>query len=359
MKYLSVCSGIEAATVAWHSFGWKPAAFSEIDKFPAAVLEYHYPTVSNLGDMLEYKEWAIDKIDILVGGTPCQSFSVAGQRKGLDDSRGNLALVYLRIAERFRPRWILWENVHGILSSNRGRDFGTFLGKMGKLGYGYAFRVLNAQYFGVPQRRRRVFVVGYLGDWRPPAAVLVERHSLSRNTKKGKKTRTNVASLTATGVGTCGADDNQGQAGHLIASPLTTRSAEAVDSACSTTVISGCLTAQMSKGINSDCTTTLVCHGTQDLCVGDNAFALGRNNGQENVVFDPFVRKLTPIECERLQGFPDNYTQIPWRGKLKENCPNGHRYKAVGNSMAVPVMKWLGKRIKTIDNVKVSNENRK
>ena len=138
MKYLSVCSGIEAATVAWHPLGWKPTAFSEIEKFPSAVLAHHYPTVPNLGDMTQYKEWNIDQIDLLVGGTPCQSFSVAGLRKGLDDPRGNLCLVYLGLAERFRPRWILWENVPGVLSSGGGRDFGSFLGALAELGYGWA-----------------------------------------------------------------------------------------------------------------------------------------------------------------------------------------------------------------------------
>ena len=110
MRYLSVCSGIEAATVAWHDFGWTPAAFSEIDKFPSQVLAHHYPQVPNMGDMTSYKEWDIGAIDVLVGGTPCQSFSVAGLRKGMADPRGNLALVYLGIADHFRPRWIVWEN---------------------------------------------------------------------------------------------------------------------------------------------------------------------------------------------------------------------------------------------------------
>ncbi|MCB0636260.1 MAG: DNA (cytosine-5-)-methyltransferase [Lewinella sp.] len=179
MRYLSVCSGVEAATVAWHPIGWTPAAFSEIEKFPSAVLAHHYPNVPNLGDMTKFKDWPDDlDPDLLVGGTPCQSFSVAGLRKGLDDPRGNLMLTYLAIADRYRPKWLVWENVPGVLSSNGGRDFGTFLGALGQLGYGWAYRVLDAQYFGVPQRRRRVFVVGCLGGWQRAAAVLFERHSL-------------------------------------------------------------------------------------------------------------------------------------------------------------------------------------
>ena len=176
-----MCSGIEAATVAWHPLGWEAAGFAEIEAFPAAVLAHHYPAVRNYGDMTKHKEWDLGAIDLLVGGTPCQSFSVAGLRKGLDDPRGNLMLTYLAIADQRRPRWLVWENVPGVLSSNGGKDFGTFLGALAELGYGFAYRVLDAQYFGVAQRRRRVFVVGYLGDWRRAAAVLFERHSLSGN----------------------------------------------------------------------------------------------------------------------------------------------------------------------------------
>ena len=175
MRYLSVCSGIEAATTAWHGLGWEPAAFAEIEKFPSRVLAHHYPHVENLGDMTKIGESNIGPIDLLVGGTPCQSFSVAGLRGGMEDPRGNLALVYLRLADRMRPRWVVWENVPGVLSSNGGRDFGAFLGGLADIGYGFAYRVLDAQFFGLAQRRKRVFVVGYFGDWRRPAAVLLER----------------------------------------------------------------------------------------------------------------------------------------------------------------------------------------
>ena len=178
-RYLSVCSGIEAATVAWHPLGWEAAAFSEIEAFPRAVLTHHYPNVPLHGDFTTIKGTEYGPVDLLVGGTPCQSFSVAGLRKGMDDPRGNLALGYLGLAARLNARWLVWENVPGVLSSNGGRDFGAFLGGLAELGYGFAYRVLDAQFFGVPQRRRRVFVVGYLGDWRRAAAVLFERHSLS------------------------------------------------------------------------------------------------------------------------------------------------------------------------------------
>lgn len=185
LRYLSVCSGIEAATVAWHPLGFIPVWFAEIDPFARAVLLHHYRSVPNRGDIIRFREWPDAVVDVLVGGTPCQSFSIAGLRAGLADPRGNLALVYLAIAERYWPRWLVWENVTGVLSSNGGRDFGAILGGLVELGYGVAYRVLDAQYvrvdgfpFAVPQRRRRVIVVGHLGDWRRAAAVLFERESL-------------------------------------------------------------------------------------------------------------------------------------------------------------------------------------
>jgi len=200
VRYLSVCSGIEAATVAWHHLGWQPVAFSEIEPFPCKVLAHHYPDVPNLGDMTKFKEWPDANIDVLVGGTPCQSFSIAGLRKGLDDPRGNLMLTYLAIAAKYRPEWVVWENVPGVLSSNAGRDFGTFLGGLAELEYGFAYRVLDAQFvrtdghpYAVPQRRRRVFVVGHLGDWRRAAAVLFDSESLRGNPPPSREAGKEVA----------------------------------------------------------------------------------------------------------------------------------------------------------------------
>jgi DNA (cytosine-5)-methyltransferase 1 len=193
MRYLSVCAGIEAASVAWHELGWKPVAFSEIEKFPSAVLAHQYPDVPNWGDMTKFKEWPNESIDLLVGGTPCQSFSVAGLRKGLADPRGNLMLTYLAIADRYRPEWLVWENVPGVLSSNGGKDFGALLGGLAELGYGFAYRILDAQYFGVAQRRRRVFVVGNARSWQRAAAVLFERESLCGNPAPRRETKQDVA----------------------------------------------------------------------------------------------------------------------------------------------------------------------
>lgn len=197
MRYFSTFSGIEAASVAWHNIpGWTPVGFSEIEPFPSAVLAKRFPHVKNYGDITKYREWDIKpgSFDLLVGGSPCQAFSVAGLRKGLTDPRGNLALVFLGMADYYKPKWILWENVPGVLSSNGGRDLGSFLGALAEIGYGACYRVLDAQHFGVAQRRRRIFLVGHLGDWQPAAEVLLEPESLPWNNPESNKTRKGTSS---------------------------------------------------------------------------------------------------------------------------------------------------------------------
>jgi DNA (cytosine-5)-methyltransferase 1 len=355
--------------------GWEAAFFSEIEKFPCAVLEHHYPDVPLHGDFTTIEKNEYGKIDLLVGGTPCQSFSVAGLRGGLDDDRGNLALEFCRLAQREQPRWIVWENVPGVLSSNGGRDFGSILGALEDLGYGLAYRVLDAQYFGVAQRRRRVFVVGYLGDWRPAAAVLFERHSMSGHPAPSRQARQEAARAAATSTGGSSGD---GGARPDLAGPLTAgmhkgpRGTEAVES--------GHVVAFSSNMSVPDCQTDgttptlkLGGHGggnppavafsakdygadaTEEL--SPTLRAGGFTNSHQNGGVMPAVsilstvRRLTPVECERLQGFPDNFTAIPWRKKGAEDCPDGPRYKVLGNSMAVPVMRWIGERINAVDDL--------
>lgn len=340
MKYLSVCSGIEAATTAWHSLGWTPVAFSEVEPFPSAVLAHHWPEVPNLGDMTKYEHWNIapDSIDLLVGGTPCQSFSVAGLRKGLRDSRGGLMLTYLEIAQRLRPRWVVWENVPGVLSSNGGRDFGSFLGALGELGYGWAYRVLDAQWFGVAQRRRRVFVVGCLGDAAGAAAVLFESESVRRHSpprrEEGEEPAPSLRTR-APGSGGQGADW-----GHVVAHTLAARSGSSL---CAPDI-------QTYLPWPAQTVPTLNAHFGEKQGLEDQHILAGARLFTP-VAFDTTqitsaVRRLTPRECERLQGFPDDHTLIPWRGKPADQCPDGPRYKAIGNSMAVPVMRWIGERIR-------------
>lgn len=417
MKFLSLCSGIEAASVAWHPLGWEPVGFSEIEKFPNAVLNHHYPSVPNLGDMTRFKEWKDDlAFDLLVGGTPCQSFSVAGLRKGLDDPRGNLALTYCSIAERYQPRWLVWENVPGVLSADKGTAFASFVTALGQIGYHLAYRVLDAQYFGVPQRRKRVFVVGYLGDWRPPTAVLFEPNCSSGNTKTSRKARKGSATDSQESIGENGTKLNADKVGALLAGDYKdinsdglmqgkaiveaqfwngTQIAEALtttsndqrmpdkgrmqmvvepikiqesnlyenhpnDSRVNAVDVCSTVSARWGTGGGNipfvretlpydfyQITAPINRQSRQD---GDPCHTLARDNASHAHIVQSHtsamsVRRLTPIECERLQGFPDNYTRIPYGKKDAENCPDSPRYKALGNSMAVPVMAWIGRRI--------------
>ena len=416
MKYGSVCSGVEAATAAWHPLGWKPQWFSEIEKFPSAVLAHHYPDVPNLGDMTKFKEWPSERsIDVLVGGTPCQSFSIAGLRKGIDDPRGNLMLTYLAIAAQYQPKWLVWENVPGVLSSQRGRDFGTFLGALGQLGYGFAYRVLDAQYFGVAQRRKRVFVVGYLGDWRRAAAVLFERESLSGNPAPSREAGKKAAPTVTQGAPFSRTGNERVETEALVAKCLTARGAGAGNLDPETInmlpiAFGAQNSANQGDSVSTEVTPTLdksktpavvwsimpmnsgkdykarqvdvaqplmangpvggnqggdfvqstpaVAYDTTNITSptngsnpkpGDPVFTLA--SGQHPPLLTPQVRRLTPTECERLQGFPDGFTQIPWRNKAAKDCPDGPRYKAMGNSMAVPVMRWIGERIQKVENL--------
>lgn len=521
---------MEAASVAWHPLGWTPIGFSEIEPFPCAILKHRFPNTPNYGSLTEHHTWPIERgaIDLLVGGTPCQSFSVAGLRKGLADPRGNLALTFLGLADRLKPRWIVWENVPGVLSSGGGRDFGSFLGALVELGYGFAYRVLDAQYFGVPQRRRRVFVVACLGDWRAAAEVLSLREGLRGYLEAGWKKRKGSAAdagaspasgcwwdggqvsqtldavlskgqtmpeknrfpavlqpishwdgsdihptlnQSAKGSGGVGSSNqelfSQGGAYLVPGAPIPFRKSKR---AASTTDNETWVPADVTNTLNNfDLGDTRTTHAvvepfawTQNQreevrILGDKAAAvtlpgthqsnyiaepvthampgsvaptvtssgppysrtgnerveaealaitfqpgnLRREAGAEPsttttttlkasagdqtphvaypVAFDTYnqttsnttqsvrsaasdvdhvgavftqnmaVRRLTPVECERLQGFPDNWSRIPWKGKAETECPDGPRYKACGNSMAVPVMRWIGERIAAVE----------
>jgi DNA (cytosine-5)-methyltransferase 1 len=463
MRYGSVCSGIEAATQAWHPLGWTPAFFSEIEKFPSAVLAHHYGSnmpgeehsgngVPNHGDMTKFEEWPDHAIDLLVGGTPCQPFSVAGLRKGLDDPRGNLALVYLAIAERYKPRWVVWENVPGVFSSTTddipdpcppdidleggngpgdgeeivvedehdGQEthaLGCFLAGLSELGYGVAYRTLDAQYVrtcehtgAVPQRRRRVFVVGYLGDWRRAAAVLFDRESLSGNPpprrEAGQKPAPTLSARTQGGGGlgtdfeldggltaVCGVPecspalkardykgpssdgDGDGDGAPILPVAFSSKDygADAQDEVSATLRAMGHdgshanAGGQVAVAFNARqdpdswdgyCGPIDTDGGTQAVAFAENSCAelrlltapTGGGRAQErNIATDWAVRRLTPRECERLQGFPDDFTMIPYRGKSADRCPDGPRYKALGNSMAVPCMEWIGQRIEMVE----------
>lgn len=488
IRYGSVCSGIEAATMAWQPLGWECAFVAEIEPFPCAVLKERHPHIPNYGDITKYREWPDETIDVLVGGTPCQSFSVAGLRAGLDDPRGNLALIFLGIVERYQPRWVLWENVPGVHSSwsdaqtgaadeesrerieealrmareaglDPGADFGiegfeeadqtsdfdTFLSALEKLGYGIATTILDAQYFGVAQRRERVFVVGHIGGkWQRSAAVLFDAQSLSGNPppsrEKGQGVAHNVAPcIGASGRGFERTGDTRGQdcvipiqeigqrqsgthmngvghgrngdpmytlqsgSKHGVAVTHSLR-ADGFDASEDGTgrgtplvpEIACALQECDSKGSDSSTkgghlipfdTTQITsdknysnpkggdpCH---PLAAGAHAPAVAferrmtrttggqpqeelngclradenSGDGAPCVATPMAVRRLTPRECERLQGFPDDYTLIPYRNKTAADCPDGPRYKALGNSMAVPVIQWIGKQIQLVDQI--------
>ena len=485
IKYLSVCSGIEAASVGWHSLGWEPVAFAEIDPFASSILAHHYPEVPNLGDFTKIGVEHVGAIDVLVGGTPCQSFSVAGLRGGLGDERGNLALEFLRLADRLRPRWVVWENVPGVLSSTshispdpcppandlEGPDgpcdgeevvvedeydsdedhaFSCFLAGLSELGYGYAYGTLDAQHFGVPQRRRRIFVVGHLGDWRGPAAVLFDWHCLSGHPAPSREKRESATYDVAPCVGASGrgfdrAGDTRGQdcvvptafCGNNTGGPID------VATACnahggpngrldfeSETFVTGTLNGNgkaAGSATQQDAETNmLIPIAIQERAICENPAAgpdgvgiredglaytlegravpqavafsckdsgldsgeisptlrgMGHSEshanagGQVAVAFNlrgreggamaemaemaslrassggssrtyigqMRVRRLTPKECERLQGFKDNWT------KINSKTADGPRYRVIGNSMATVVMKWLGERIDMVD----------
>jgi DNA (cytosine-5)-methyltransferase 1 len=448
LTYGSVCSGIEAATVAWHPLGWRPAFFSEIEKFPRAVLAHHYPDVPLHGDFTTIEAGQYADIDVLVGGTPCQSFSVAGLRKGLADERGNLALEFCLLAQRLGPKWVVWENVPGVLSLDGGRAFASILGGLAECGYGLAYRVLDAQFvrvdgFGraVPQRRRRVFVVGHLGDWRRAAAVLFERESLSGNPAPRRKAGQNAAPTLAArtrGGGGLGTDFDCD--GGLIAATVapTVRAGgnvtggdrpygtdvDTCDSLIALNSLNGASHSLHAKrtatGVFDGQVETFVAHALRadgfdasedgtgrgtplvpvaaPICFsakdygadaisdlsptlrsgghneshanagvmpaiafdarqsdviqyGDKAGPLDTDGSTIGILTNWRVRRLTPRECERLQGFPDDYTLISIRGKPAADDP---RYKALGNSMACNVMRWIGTRIEMVNNIETS-----
>ncbi len=446
LRYLDVCSGISAPTMAWKPLGWQALCFAEIEAAPRAVLAHHYPDVPLVGDFTQIRGDEYGPVDLLVGGTPCQSFSIAGLRGGLDDERGNLALEYLRLAGRARPRWVVWENVPGVFSSlshaapnprppeidldagdgpedgeeivvedsyeaDESHALGCFLAGLSELGYGWAYRVFDAQYAGVPQRRRRIFVVGYLGDWRRPAAVLFERHGLSGHPaprrEKGQNAPT-IPSGSSAGGG-LGADFdcdggliastgdishclNAGGMGRqdyetetLIAHSLRGEGFDASEDGTGrgTPIVPVAFSIMpMNSGKDykareTDVAQPLMAGGpvggnqggdfiaqpvafaiqeravSEDLDQGpqgkgyqpDIAYTLEARNKVQSVAASA-VRRLTPRECERLQGFPDDFTLTPYR---KGMMADGPRYKMLGNSMAVPVIRWIGERIQAVE----------
>ena len=385
MKGATLFSGIGAPEIAAPDIDW--VWHAEIEPFPSAVLAHHHGT-PNLGDVTadDFIERAKQHgpIDVLVAGSPCQSFSVAGKRLGLDDPRGNLALVTLRICQQLQPRWLVFENVPGLLSSGKGDDFAAFLDQMEVCGYSGAWRILDAQYAGVAQRRRRVFAVGHFGDdWRPPAAVLFEPAGLCGDTPPSRQAREETAPYSGGGidqgrvVGTVTSKWAKGTGGpagdeayNLVCFPAEMSGTQnpSVGDLASTLKVKttlafaqnsrdevrlqsgdGQITGALAANTGSKQTTYVAAFQSSQSGVrtADTHATLDAHNGsrRQNGVTDGFtIRRLTPRECERLQGFPDDFTLIPFRhGKP---AADGPRYKALGNSMAVPVIGWVLNRVR-------------
>lgn len=434
MRYLSLFSGIEAATVAWKSLGWKCVAVSEIEPFPCAVLAHYYPGTPNLGDVTKITETDIKnlgQIDLVVFGSPCTDLSVAGKREGLQGKASGLFYEAIRIIQWARKhcglRYALWENVPGAFSSNKGRDFAEVVSQMAglkdidtpKYGWGkegaavgnagmLEWRVLDAQWFGLAQRRKRVFAVIDFGDWNSRPPILLERESMRGNTSPSRETQKAAApdakkctarscekvskcltshgqrldaeseSFVVESVAPClrnnGLENIVTIAGNVIGrGDKTGGNGNGFDESgvCYTLTSTdrhavafkeraGC--AGGGKGFlgKDECTFTLSTVKDQNIFVTntitDVSGTLTSGHGGRGVDMDALasgqcvvtktsVRRLTPLECERLQGFPDNYTRIAYRNKPKDECPDGPRYKALGNSMAVPVMRWIGEQI--------------
>ncbi|MBT9158974.1 MAG: putative BsuMI modification methylase subunit YdiP [Dehalococcoidia bacterium] len=328
MRYLSLFSGIEATSVAFEPLGWQPVAFSEIDPHASAVLAHHWPNVPNHGDVTQF-DWSVyrNAVDLVIGGSPCTTFSPMGQRQGLADPRGQLSLGFMEILRRVRPRWVIWENSCGALGSNGGSDLASILGAFTGLrittpkrwatsgilagirnAYSVAWRVFDAEYFGVPQRRRRLFVVGHLGDWRPPTGVLFEPQGVSGGFETGEESSNQSTDRDPNRprVLAFSANDHGQDIGYDVSPTLRA---------------GGFTTSHMNGG----CKVAIV---------------------HEGVDKSVPPRTLTPVEGLRLQGFPDTHLDLKYKGKPLAKC---HRYKLIGNSMAVPVIRWLGERIQEVE----------
>jgi DNA (cytosine-5)-methyltransferase 1 len=345
----------------------------EIDPFCRRVLDKHWPGVTKYGDIQELRGEDVGAVDLLCGGFPCQDVSVAGRRTGLAGKRSGLFYEFVRLAAEVRPRWLLIENVFGLLSSNEWRDMGAVLWTLGQLGYGYAYRVLDAQWFGVAQRRRRVFIVGCLGDWSGAAAVLCESESCGGGVAPVGAQR-EVVAATLTGGSATGDGVNapgrrrEDDVNLVVARTVTTRGGRRNDASAETLLAVS--TNQRGEGrlrpVHGSLTASRSAKQFDGVMVPVAAFSAGQSpkagslgyrdeqsptlragasgtNMVPTTVQGMAVRRLTPLECERLQGFPDNWTL------LDDKTADAPRYRACGNAVCVPVAEWIGGRITEAD----------
>ena len=393
MNYLSVCSGIGTDALAFDGLGWHCLGYSEIEPFPAAVLQHRWPDTPNHGDMLKYEEWKLDaRPDLIIGGTPCQPFSIAGAGEGMDDPRGQLTIKYFEMVAHFRPQWFIWENVPGALNTALPR----VIDQITESGYSCAWRILDALGFGVPQRRRRLFLVGHHRDWRGPAAVLFDQPSGARIPQPRQAsgidaagneggpdsvyTPQGIAGKIAKGEGRSGTlkanmggggnvpmvyaerarigiIDGRSHAGTLrqgatgTARPMVFRPSGSNNGAILEHDHSGALDHKGGAGGAARMMMRVAFNKPESK---EYAQTMGTNEGGNNtssqfLADNTRLRYLTPEECERLQGIEPGHTAIPWRGKPADQCPRGLRYKAIGNAMCVPVVRWIAERIDALD----------
>jgi len=347
MNFGSLFSGIGGFDLGLDRAGMHCAWQVEIDKHCNTILENHWPEVERYGDIKEVKD--LRRVDFVCGGFPCQDLSVAGKRSGLAGERSGLFFEFMRILSEITPQWVLIENVPGLLSSNEGRDMGTVIGELAERGYGWAYRVLDAQYFGVAQRRRRVFIVGCLGDGRSAAEVLFEQESVSGDSPPSREEGKELAKDVAVSL-----REGEGQRGLTVAHALARGSVSSgyrYDPNGEELIVSGALGVRTCRSV-----------GAQDAACG-HLLAIAQNQrgelrtskvhpqltcgggkpgqGYPAVQIGMAARKLTPVECERLQGFPDGWT---------EGCSDSARYRMLGNAVAVPVAEWIGMRIQALHN---------
>ena len=342
MKFLSLFDGCHMFGHALRNVGAECVGTSEIDKHAAAVTAYHYPETPALGDVRNVRTTVAD---LIIAGFPCQDLSVAGDRRGLAGERSGLFWEIIRIARASTPRWVLLENVPGLLSSNGGRDMGAVVGALGQLGYGWAYRVLDAQHFGVPQRRRRVFIVGCLGSARRAGEVLFEPESVRGDSAPSRQARAGSAECLSAGV----------SVGGLVSHTLTGEGFDASEDGTGrgTPIVARCLTAHAGRlnaaqedFVLTDLAQVTSAHNRSNPQPGDRSPCLDTDgSGSIASVAPSGVRRLMPIECERLQGLPDDWTRYGRKpdGAVYE-MKDGPRYKMIGNGGAVPVVEWIGRR---------------
>ena len=356
LQVYSLFTGVGGFDLGLERAGMEIVGQAESDQFAASVLRRHWPNVELMSDV---RDVTTVNADMIVGGFPCQDISVAGKRKGLDGAKSGLWWEFYRIIETNRPQWVVIENVANLLSTNRGRDMGAIVGTLSDIGYWVEWRVLDSRYFGVPQRRRRVFIVGHLGN-RSGREILFERESSTRDSSTGVDTRPTERHPRRSVASVDGNGSTDPVALHLTQTPITGPISPTLSAEGRIGVMDRRLREMAT--VNNETVDTLMAKDHKGystrIDAGDNKLITVPPEGVANTLqgypaaFDGWrVRKLTPLECERLQGFPDNWTAIGVNEKGREvKVSDTQRIKQMGNAVTVNVIEWIGGRIVLTDN---------